>query len=108
MNEDMLEKATNALFLNLTLKLGEIYLEKGASYALDIAHKESRWKWVDENFLKEAALFYSFAISSKAKNIDLPSYSLESLLEFANDSKSRKPQKGSILGNYLKNYLGYN
>ncbi len=108
MNEDMLEKATNALFLNLTFKLGEIYLKNGLSYALSVAHKESRWKWVDENFLKEAALFYSFAISSKAKNIDFPSYSLEALLEFANDDKSKKPKKGSILGKYLKNYLGYN
>lgn len=108
MYKNTIEEATNALFLNLVNKLGEIYLLKGKDYTLSLCHKEERWEWVTESFLKKSLLFHKFLSSKRAQNLDIASCSLESLLEFASNNELQEPKKGNILGGYLKKYLKSN
>lgn len=99
--------AWNYLFISISLKIGRIYFETAAiDQALNKAHKEERWKWVDEIFVKEAEEIYVWLLNNPKEEKNALSCSFEYLYHHVKENPSSPLVPKIIDSGYLKQYLG--
>ena len=99
--------AWNYLFISISLKIGRIYFETAdINLAISKAHKEERWKWVDESFVKEAEEIYVWLLNNPKEENNALSCSFEYLYHQVKENPSSPLIPKIIDSGYLKQYLG--
>lgn len=99
--------AWNSLFISVSLKIGKIYFQTAdMEQTLASAHKEDRWKWVDENFVREAVDIYIWLLKHPEQKDAALSCSFEYLYAHAKDSPDSPLSPKLIFKGYIEKYLG--
>lgn len=106
MNAESSLYAWNNLFISIALKIGKIYFETSdMNLTLSSVHKEKRWKWVDENFIREATEIYLWLLNHPEEKDRALSCSFEYLSSHVKNSPLSSLSPRIIEGGYLKEYL---
>lgn len=100
-------QAWNYIFLSVALKIGQIYFTTSdMDLTLSTAHKEERWKWVDESFVKEAEVIYRWLLKNPKDKDKALCCSFEYLLSHVKDTPTSPLAPRFDDSPYLKKYLG--
>lgn len=100
-------QAWNYIFLSVALKIGQIYFTTSdMDLTLSSAHKEERWKWVDESFVKEAEVIYRWLLKNPRDKDKVLCCSFEYLLSHVKDTPTSPLAPRFDDSPYLKKYLG--
>ena len=70
------------------------------------SHKEERWKWVDESFVKEAEVIYRWLLKNPRDKDKVLCCSFEYLLSHVKDNPTSPLAPRFDDSPYLKKYLG--